>query len=299
MSTSKSFEKKVLHCVDARTYVRVVEKKSEEGYLSDSRMSLSSKTFENHPSYVFLVSARLCGERKHIHEFIQLEDKNLSESYKTLVSRDLEQAMTKDNYNSDSLIQEYQLSVVGANPTIITTSRTPYESVFTRETLFHKDQKKKRAENENEKLGWDHLSGIVNLLINDPHSVKITDKIAPLKTVNRQPAKVVNKLAEKNAKAAEAGKWYDVSKCVENCTGMVSHNDRPDGVYTFLGYPELSRIFFNVKRDNTLSSPHKGVKNIGPAYCLKYYHEHCPTSSPKSFEACLEEVAELVRRQRK
>ena len=131
MSATKSFEKKVLHCVDARTYVRIVEKVSEKGYLSDGRMSLSSKTFENHPDYVFLVSARLCGERRHIHEFVQIEDKNLSESFKTLVSRDLEQAMTKDNYSSDSLVQEYQLSVVGANPTIITTSRTPYGSVLT------------------------------------------------------------------------------------------------------------------------------------------------------------------------
>lgn len=299
MSASKSFEKKVLHCVDARTYVRIVEKKSEEGYLSDGRPSLSSKTFENHPNYIFLVSARLCGERKHIHEFVQIEDKNLSESYKTLVARDLEQAMTKDNYNSDSLVQEYELSVVGSNPTIITTSRTPYSSVFTRETLFHKDQKKKRAENENAKLGWSDLTNILNLLVNDPHSIKITDKIAPTKTVSKQPPKVVNKLAEKNAKAFEAGKWYDVSKCADNCIGMLSLNDRPDGVYTFLGYPELSRLFFTVKRDNTLSSPHKGVKNIGPAYCLKYYHEHCPGSTPKSFEACLEEVADLVRRQRK
>lgn len=299
MSTVKSFEKKAAYCASTKQFIRIVPKKSgEDGYLSDGRMTLSSKTFENNSDYIFLLSARLAGTEAHIREFLSNESSVLSEKYVELVELDLKQALTKDNYKSESVVQEYQLVTTGT-PSFHKSIKSQFNQVYERELSYLKDQKKKKVVTEFSDLTWTDLAAIIYNIKNVPRSIEITDKPAMSKLPTAKPPKVlVNKLIEKNSKAAEAGKWLDVSKCLSDGAGIIAHNDKSDGAYVFIGYPHLSRFFFTLKKDVGMTSPHKGRKNMGPAYCLHYYHSHTPGSHPKSLEECVDEVGDMIKKQR-
>lgn len=295
-SSTKNLEGGVLSCVKSCQFNHVTSKQSgESGYVVHNKIKFSTKTFENSPDLWVLPSSRFAGTREALYGF--LKSANAGSALAELLTKELQNPMTAANAMSDAEVQSYVCDEQeNGTFSFLPTKKTTFKDIFEGELAFLKSDKKSR-EDKKEEASCDLLllPELIHYIKHEQHKL---NKIPIIKNhrVNKSADKPKENLFLKRAESAANNKrWLDVTNCKEHGSNIVDSEDKPTHAYVFTGYPELSRCFFKIKRDRGVTSPHKNLKNVGPAYCLKNYLDNSPRFPSKTMPECIVEVGRIVK----
>lgn len=294
--TAKSIESKIISCRNTCLYLRISNKESgESGAIIKDKMHPSDKIFEKHPHFIMLPGSRLAGEREHILEFVR--GSSACETLRSLIDEELKNPITASNHNSDVKIPTFIFEETENDKFAYRANRDLSPKSIIKDEMDYHSRIKTKREKDKERSSCDlaHIETILHYIKNDKSKLtKITRVPQGRVTVpNKTPKENIFKNRVNAARANHT--WLDVSNCKDSGAGIVSKDDITKDAFTFPNYPDLDRCFFTFKRDTGKTSPHKNVKNVGAAYCLKNYLDNDPNQISRSMEQCIAEIGSMVK----
>lgn len=324
-------EEKIIKAMKNMTFVTISTKNSgEAGYIIGTKTSITGSYLDKDHDAVMLQSARLVGSRKNIEGWLNSSDsRNISESCRHVIMEDLKQAITWENYDNcdarEESIEEYvdekgkkkerkikaRTKKTAIEVTIYALTKTHDGYGFSEgnsgrssflflEQLNHQASllKQKKSEDDHTLMNFEEMDDFISLAkAKSKHIIK-TEKIKRA-TVKKVEVKVpVNTIMEYQESAMKQGRWVNVSGCQEDGRNIHLTQDKPKSsskCFVF-DYPGYERLYFTLKMDKGVTSPWRGVKNMGPAHCLHNISKF--EKRKKSIEECIEEVAMMVKAQK-
>lgn len=301
------------NCVEAKrhkTYNKILKKNDGTGIKYTTASTLRRDPFVDDKDFIVLVNSRLAGNVNDIKKWLESESDNMSDSFKSLVLEDLQcpidcgnwvpskiddQGRPVDTSNSVDIKYYQKIRLSGDKFTYDDLNTVPSCNVLIAEFDYHKEKKEKDKESKIglKELNFDDILILFDLL-KDSKTVTVDNKVLHTKERSSvKKEKVKDTFLDKVKRLNGEGKYVDIThaklggKNVSYVSDIKSHSVK----LKYNGLPD--NIIFTPKRENSLSSPTLGKKNIGAINGLTILLEDLKVRDPRKVATDL--VAKVSR----